>query len=94
MCHSSGSIYEPLKLSILQREDEPLWEKLDRYYNAGEYTNPQWTAFSITFSKSFYIEAIYHASTYERKRLMPRMTEFQCGLSSDMQTHPQKKGMQ
>ncbi|KAM9410359.1 phosphorylase b kinase regulatory subunit beta isoform 1-T1 [Pholidichthys leucotaenia] len=30
----SGSIYEPLKLSILQREDEPLWEKLDRYYNA------------------------------------------------------------
>ncbi|KAM9410360.1 phosphorylase b kinase regulatory subunit beta isoform 2-T3 [Pholidichthys leucotaenia] len=32
--HRFGSIYEPLKLSILQREDEPLWEKLDRYYNA------------------------------------------------------------
>ncbi|XP_061749472.1 phosphorylase b kinase regulatory subunit beta-like [Nerophis ophidion] len=32
----SGSIYEPLKLSILQREDEPMWEKLDRYYNAGK----------------------------------------------------------
>ncbi|XP_041851247.1 phosphorylase b kinase regulatory subunit beta isoform X4 [Melanotaenia boesemani] len=30
----SGSIYEPLKLSNLQQEDEPLWEKLDRYYNA------------------------------------------------------------
>lgn len=37
MCLSSGSIYEPLKLSNLQREDEPLWEKLDRYYNAGKY---------------------------------------------------------
>uniref|UniRef100_A0A668ATI7 Phosphorylase b kinase regulatory subunit n=1 Tax=Myripristis murdjan TaxID=586833 RepID=A0A668ATI7_9TELE len=35
---SSGSIYEPLKLSILQREDEPLWEKLDRYYNAVKTT--------------------------------------------------------
>ncbi|XP_059207088.1 phosphorylase b kinase regulatory subunit beta isoform X1 [Centropristis striata] len=34
----SGSIYEPLKLSILQREDEPLWEKLDRYYNAVKIT--------------------------------------------------------
>ncbi|KAK2919704.1 phosphorylase b kinase regulatory subunit beta isoform X2 [Channa argus] len=34
----SGSIYEPLKLSILQREDEPLWEKLDRYYNAVKTT--------------------------------------------------------
>ncbi|XP_029932981.1 phosphorylase b kinase regulatory subunit beta isoform X1 [Myripristis murdjan] len=33
-----GSIYEPLKLSILQREDEPLWEKLDRYYNAVKTT--------------------------------------------------------
>lgn len=33
-----GSIYEPLKLSILQREDEPLWEKLDRYYNAVKMT--------------------------------------------------------
>nr|XP_057944757.1 phosphorylase b kinase regulatory subunit beta isoform X2 [Doryrhamphus excisus] len=33
-----GSIYEPLKLSILQREDEPLWEKLDRYYNAVKAT--------------------------------------------------------
>uniref|UniRef100_A0A8C7F850 Phosphorylase b kinase regulatory subunit n=1 Tax=Oncorhynchus kisutch TaxID=8019 RepID=A0A8C7F850_ONCKI len=35
---SSGSIYEPLKLSILHREDEPLWEKLDRYYNAVKTT--------------------------------------------------------
>lgn len=43
MCPSSGSIYEPLKLSILQREDEPLWEKLDRYYSAGEYTHPRLT---------------------------------------------------
>ncbi|XP_037604877.1 phosphorylase b kinase regulatory subunit beta isoform X3 [Sebastes umbrosus] len=34
----SGSIYEPLKLSILQRDDEPLWEKLDRYYNAVKTT--------------------------------------------------------
>ncbi|XP_075934148.1 phosphorylase b kinase regulatory subunit beta isoform X4 [Anarhichas minor] len=34
----SGSIYEPLKLSNLQREDEPLWEKLDRYYNAVKTT--------------------------------------------------------
>nr|XP_019935326.1 PREDICTED: phosphorylase b kinase regulatory subunit beta [Paralichthys olivaceus] len=34
----SGSIYEPLKLSILHREDEPLWEKLDRYYNAVKTT--------------------------------------------------------
>ncbi|GLD69237.1 phosphorylase b kinase regulatory subunit beta isoform X1 [Lates japonicus] len=34
----SGSIYEPLKLSILQREDEPLWEKLDRYYSAVKTT--------------------------------------------------------
>ncbi|KAM7014746.1 phosphorylase b kinase regulatory subunit beta isoform 4-T4 [Tautogolabrus adspersus] len=34
----SGSIYEPLKLSILQREDEPLWEKLDRYYDAVKNT--------------------------------------------------------
>lgn len=33
-----GSIYEPLKLSNLQREDEPLWEKLDRYYNAVKTT--------------------------------------------------------
>ncbi|XP_037604870.1 phosphorylase b kinase regulatory subunit beta isoform X2 [Sebastes umbrosus] len=32
------SIYEPLKLSILQRDDEPLWEKLDRYYNAVKTT--------------------------------------------------------
>ncbi|XP_026071435.1 phosphorylase b kinase regulatory subunit beta isoform X2 [Carassius auratus] len=30
----SGSIYEPLKLSTLHREDEPLWEKLDRFYIA------------------------------------------------------------
>uniref|UniRef100_A0A8C6LZ80 Phosphorylase b kinase regulatory subunit n=1 Tax=Nothobranchius furzeri TaxID=105023 RepID=A0A8C6LZ80_NOTFU len=35
----SGSIYEPLRLSSLQRDDEPLWEKLDRYYNAGTYTH-------------------------------------------------------
>uniref|UniRef100_A0A8C4F5M5 Phosphorylase b kinase regulatory subunit n=1 Tax=Dicentrarchus labrax TaxID=13489 RepID=A0A8C4F5M5_DICLA len=34
----SGSIYEPLKLSNLQREDEPLWEKLDRYYSAVKTT--------------------------------------------------------
>ncbi|XP_029577686.1 phosphorylase b kinase regulatory subunit beta isoform X2 [Salmo trutta] len=34
----SGSIYEPLKLSLLHREDEPLWEKLDRYYNAVKTT--------------------------------------------------------
>ncbi|XP_056612781.1 phosphorylase b kinase regulatory subunit beta isoform X2 [Triplophysa dalaica] len=34
----SGSIYEPLKLSTLHREDEPLWEKLDRYYNAVKCT--------------------------------------------------------
>uniref|UniRef100_A0A3P9N5Z1 Phosphorylase b kinase regulatory subunit n=1 Tax=Poecilia reticulata TaxID=8081 RepID=A0A3P9N5Z1_POERE len=34
----SGSIYEPLKLSNLQWEDEPLWEKLDRYYNAVKTT--------------------------------------------------------
>ncbi|XP_034041246.1 phosphorylase b kinase regulatory subunit beta isoform X3 [Thalassophryne amazonica] len=34
----SGSIYEPLKLSFLQREDEPLWNKLDRYYNAVKIT--------------------------------------------------------
>ncbi|KAK7899197.1 hypothetical protein WMY93_020050 [Mugilogobius chulae] len=33
-----GSIYEPLKLSILQRDDEPLWEKLDRYYSAVKTT--------------------------------------------------------
>ncbi|MCJ8747192.1 hypothetical protein PDJAM_G00150590 [Pangasius djambal] len=32
----SGSIYEPLKLSILHPEDEPLWEKLDRFYSAGK----------------------------------------------------------
>ncbi|KAM4602874.1 phosphorylase b kinase regulatory subunit beta isoform 1-T1 [Polymixia lowei] len=34
----SGSIYEPLKLSIFQRDDEPLWEKLDRHYNAVKTT--------------------------------------------------------
>lgn len=33
-----GSIYEPLKLSSLQHEGEPLWEKLDRYYNAVKTT--------------------------------------------------------
>ncbi|KAM9765326.1 phosphorylase b kinase regulatory subunit beta isoform 3-T3 [Menidia menidia] len=33
-----GSIYEPLKLSNLQREDEPLWEKLDRHYSAVKTT--------------------------------------------------------
>ncbi|XP_069546381.1 phosphorylase b kinase regulatory subunit beta isoform X3 [Brachyistius frenatus] len=36
--HRLGSIYEPLKLSNLQREDEPLWEKLDHYYNAVKTT--------------------------------------------------------
>ncbi|XP_007540285.1 phosphorylase b kinase regulatory subunit beta isoform X3 [Poecilia formosa] len=36
--HRLGSIYEPLKLSNLQREDEPLWEKLDRYYSAVKTT--------------------------------------------------------
>lgn len=36
--HRLGSIYEPLKLSNLQREGEPLWEKLDRYYNAVKMT--------------------------------------------------------
>ncbi|KAI5626123.1 phosphorylase b kinase regulatory subunit beta isoform X2, partial [Silurus asotus] len=35
---SSGSIYEPLKLSTLHREDEPLWEKLDRFYSAVKCT--------------------------------------------------------
>nr|XP_023673751.1 phosphorylase b kinase regulatory subunit beta isoform X1 [Paramormyrops kingsleyae] len=34
----SGSIYEPLKLSNLPREDEPLWEKLDRYYSTVKCT--------------------------------------------------------
>ncbi|XP_030620490.1 phosphorylase b kinase regulatory subunit beta isoform X3 [Chanos chanos] len=34
----SGSIYEPLKLSLLHREDEPLWEKLDRFYGAVKTT--------------------------------------------------------
>uniref|UniRef100_A0AAV2LSS9 Phosphorylase b kinase regulatory subunit n=1 Tax=Knipowitschia caucasica TaxID=637954 RepID=A0AAV2LSS9_KNICA len=33
-----GSIYEPLKLSILQRDDEPLWEKLDRFYSSVKAT--------------------------------------------------------
>ncbi|GAA6087403.1 phosphorylase b kinase regulatory subunit beta isoform X1, partial [Tachysurus ichikawai] len=33
------SIYEPLKLSILHHEDEPLWEKLDRFYSSGETLN-------------------------------------------------------
>ncbi|XP_053085395.1 phosphorylase b kinase regulatory subunit beta isoform X3 [Pangasianodon hypophthalmus] len=33
-----GSIYEPLKLSILHPEDEPLWEKLDRFYSAVKCT--------------------------------------------------------
>ncbi|XP_036399756.1 phosphorylase b kinase regulatory subunit beta isoform X2 [Megalops cyprinoides] len=28
-----GSIYEPIKLSNLHQEDEPLWEKLDRFYS-------------------------------------------------------------
>ena len=46
MCPSSGSIYEPLKLSNLQREDEPLWEKLDRYYNAGKNTYDYWPVIS------------------------------------------------
>lgn len=39
---STGSIYEPLKLSNLQGEDEPLWEKLDRYYNAGKFIHSLW----------------------------------------------------
>ncbi|XP_048040660.1 phosphorylase b kinase regulatory subunit beta isoform X1 [Megalobrama amblycephala] len=34
----SGSIYEPLKLSVLHRDDEPLWEKLDRFYRAVKST--------------------------------------------------------
>ncbi|CAL8349542.1 unnamed protein product [Merluccius merluccius] len=34
----AGSIYEPLKLSFLQREDEPLWEKLDHYYKSVKAT--------------------------------------------------------
>ncbi|XP_017281374.1 phosphorylase b kinase regulatory subunit beta isoform X2 [Kryptolebias marmoratus] len=34
----SGSIYEPMKLSNLQWDDEPLWEKLDHYYNAVKTT--------------------------------------------------------
>ncbi|XP_018613664.1 phosphorylase b kinase regulatory subunit beta isoform X3 [Scleropages formosus] len=33
-----GSIYEPLKLSNLPREDEPMWEKLDRFYSAVKST--------------------------------------------------------
>ncbi|KAJ7985910.1 hypothetical protein DPEC_G00345370 [Dallia pectoralis] len=33
-----GSIYEPMKLSIFHREDEPLWDKLDRHYNAVKNT--------------------------------------------------------
>uniref|UniRef100_A0A665W1Y2 Phosphorylase b kinase regulatory subunit n=1 Tax=Echeneis naucrates TaxID=173247 RepID=A0A665W1Y2_ECHNA len=33
-----GSVYEPLKLSLLHQEDEPLWEKLDRYYSAVKTT--------------------------------------------------------
>uniref|UniRef100_A0A665W321 Phosphorylase b kinase regulatory subunit n=1 Tax=Echeneis naucrates TaxID=173247 RepID=A0A665W321_ECHNA len=32
------SVYEPLKLSLLHQEDEPLWEKLDRYYSAVKTT--------------------------------------------------------
>uniref|UniRef100_A0A665W330 Phosphorylase b kinase regulatory subunit n=1 Tax=Echeneis naucrates TaxID=173247 RepID=A0A665W330_ECHNA len=35
---SPGSVYEPLKLSLLHQEDEPLWEKLDRYYSAVKTT--------------------------------------------------------
>ncbi|XP_076856536.1 phosphorylase b kinase regulatory subunit beta isoform X2 [Brachyhypopomus gauderio] len=34
----SGSIYEPLKLSILHSEDEPLWDKLDHFYRAVKTT--------------------------------------------------------
>ncbi|XP_064193280.1 phosphorylase b kinase regulatory subunit beta isoform X1 [Anguilla rostrata] len=34
----SGSIYEPLKLSVLHHEDEPLWDKLDRYYSSVKST--------------------------------------------------------
>lgn len=43
----SGSIYEPLKLSILHRDDEPLWEKLDRFYSAGENLCPACNLFFI-----------------------------------------------
>ncbi|KAG9352717.1 hypothetical protein JZ751_021131, partial [Albula glossodonta] len=32
------SIYEPLQLSVLYREDEPLWDKLDRSYRAVKST--------------------------------------------------------
>ncbi|XP_035376622.1 phosphorylase b kinase regulatory subunit beta isoform X2 [Electrophorus electricus] len=34
----SGSIYEPLKLSVLHSEDEPLWDKLDLFYRAVKST--------------------------------------------------------
>ncbi|XP_056134261.1 phosphorylase b kinase regulatory subunit beta isoform X1 [Lampris incognitus] len=34
----SGSIYEPIKLSILHHEDEPMREKLERYYDAVKMT--------------------------------------------------------
>ncbi|KAI1890186.1 hypothetical protein AGOR_G00171090 [Albula goreensis] len=41
-CHPKhdrhGSIYEPLQLSVLYREDEPLWDKLDRSYRAVKST--------------------------------------------------------
>ncbi|XP_056134262.1 phosphorylase b kinase regulatory subunit beta isoform X2 [Lampris incognitus] len=33
-----GSIYEPIKLSILHHEDEPMREKLERYYDAVKMT--------------------------------------------------------
>uniref|UniRef100_A0AAY5E873 Phosphorylase b kinase regulatory subunit n=1 Tax=Electrophorus electricus TaxID=8005 RepID=A0AAY5E873_ELEEL len=35
---SYGSIYEPLKLSVLHSEDEPLWDKLDLFYRAVKST--------------------------------------------------------
>uniref|UniRef100_A0A8C2DY19 Phosphorylase b kinase regulatory subunit n=1 Tax=Cyprinus carpio TaxID=7962 RepID=A0A8C2DY19_CYPCA len=46
------SIYKPFKLSILHREDEPLWEKLDRYYSAVKctilnYQSPTTGLFSV-----------------------------------------------
>ncbi|KAJ8340152.1 hypothetical protein SKAU_G00347850 [Synaphobranchus kaupii] len=36
--HGNGSIYEPLKLSALHHEDEPLWDKLDRHYSSVKST--------------------------------------------------------
>lgn len=57
-----GSIYEPLKLSILQREDEPLWEKLDRHYNAGEFTDLLWLLGNHTGMRQFHYFLMYRNS--------------------------------